>query len=95
MAPMTFPQTSHPNDQEILSRASGEVLKILSLSGEAVVWSPLQLLRLYDNLATMFGGDEELMRHWLSTYNTHLRLVPKLAPVPEPINDYLEAFRYH
>lgn len=37
---------------------------------------PAQLLRMYSCLSVLFGNDEELMRHWISTYNNHLKFCP-------------------
>lgn len=57
----------------------------------------LQFLRFYDNLYAMFGGDIELMRHWLYTGNHHLRYTPVLriyhSQYVEQMNEYLESFR--
>jgi len=58
----------------------------------------LQFLRFYDNLYVMFGGDIELMKHWLYTGNGHLRYTPVLriyhSHYVEQMNEYLESFRY-
>ena len=37
---------------------------------------PAKLLEMYSCLWVLFGNDEELMRHWLSTYNNHLKFCP-------------------
>jgi hypothetical protein len=47
----------------------------------------------------LYGGDEELMVHWLRTGNRHLGYTPILR-VSQPLYlsemvDYLAQFRYH
>ena len=37
---------------------------------------PAKLLEMYSCLWVLFGNDEELMRHWISTYNNHLKFCP-------------------
>ncbi len=58
---------------------------------------PIDLIRLYDNLASQFGGDEELMRYWVHNGNSHLGYTPYLrVHTPqylEEMNEYLESFR--
>lgn len=87
------------DDEKLLSKAAGEVVKILGLGLEASVPDPLQLIRLYDNLATMLGGDEELMRHWMREKNKHLGFEPRTQVHNEEhlceMNRYLEGLRYH
>jgi hypothetical protein len=94
--------TNHPNtcrtDEEILAVALREVVNALGLEPGLPTYDTLQLVRLYDNLATQFGGDEELMRHWVHNRNSHLRFTP-YARAHNPrylseMNDYLEGFRY-
>lgn len=87
------------DDEELLFKAAGEVVKILGLGPEALIPDPLQLIRLYDNLATMLGGDEELMRHWMGEKNKHLGFEPCMQVHNEEhlceMNGYLEGLRYH
>lgn len=86
------------NDEKIIAIAARKVISILGLGPKFPSTDPLQLIRLYDNLATQFGGDEKLMRHWVHTGNSHLHYTPYLrAHVPQyldDMNNYLEEFRY-
>ena len=85
-------------DKEIIIIAVRKVISALGLDPASPNPEPIQLIRLYDNLATQFGGDEELMRHWVHTGNSHLCFTPYLrAHQPEylkEMNEYLEGFRY-
>lgn len=88
-----------PVDERILLRAFEEAHRVLELSPHAPYPDKLGIIRLYDNLAVTFGGDEELMRHWLVTGNKHLKFTPYLhAHNPRyllEMNEYLESFRFH
>ena len=83
-------------DDEIIAIAVREVINALGLDPAFPSPEPLQLIRLYDNLARQFGGDEELMRHWVRTGNSHLHFTPYLrAHHPahlKEMNEYLESF---
>lgn len=86
------------SDEELISRAFECVQKALDLDPVATYLDKLGAIRLYDNLAMQFGGDEELMRHWVRTGNKHLGFTPYLH-VHNPVllaemNEYLEGFRY-
>ena len=87
------------DDEKLLSKAAGEVVKILGLGPEAPIPDTLQLICLYDNLATILGGDEELMRHWMGEKNKHLGFEPRMQVHNEEhlceMNGYLEGLRYH
>jgi hypothetical protein len=37
---------------------------------------PLKMLEMFSCLYVLFGSDEELMIHWLSTHNNHLKFCP-------------------
>lgn len=83
------------SDDEIISNAFECARRILGLSPHAFYPDKLGIIRLYDNLANHFGGDEELMRHWVGTGNKHLRFTPYLrAHHPRylrEMNEYLES----
>lgn len=85
-------------ENEIIANAVREVVSALGLDPAAPNPCPLELIRLYDNLATQFGGDEELMKYWVHNGNSHLQYTPYLR-VHTPhhlreMNEYLESFRY-
>ena len=83
-------------DEEIITNAVREVVNALGLDPTLPNPDPVGLIRLYDNLAKQFGGDEELMRHWVHNGNSHLRYTPYLrVHTPrhlEEMNEYLESF---
>lgn len=85
-------------DEELISKAFECARELLGLSPHPPYPDKLGIVRLYDNLAIQFGGDEELMRHWMGTKNAHLKYTP-WAKVHNPrylkeMNEYLESFRY-
>lgn len=87
------------SDDEIIAHAAFHVVEVLGLCKDVIYPDPTGLVLFYDNLAATFGGDEELMRHWVRIGNQHLGYTPMLnAHIPmylEEMNKYLEAFRYH
>lgn len=56
----------------------------------------LEFIRMVSNLSKVFGGDDELMIHWLNTYNKHLGFIPSSflsdKDCLDDINNYLEYF---
>lgn len=87
-------------DTAILINAAREAAKKLKIEPFCYPDAhALPIIRLYDNLATLFGGDEVNMRGWLETGNRHLGYTPRLRVYStvylEEINNYLEHFRYH
>jgi hypothetical protein len=85
-------------DKRIVDHAVREIVMALELDPTLPHPNPLELIRLYDNLATQFAGDLYLMRHWVRTGNKHLGFTPYLH-IHNPVlltemNEYLEAFRY-
>jgi hypothetical protein len=85
-------------DRQIVDHAVREIVMALGLDPTLPNPRPLELVRLYDNLATQFAGDPDLMRHWVHTGNLHLKYTPRLR-VHAPyhlgeMNEYLEGFRY-
>lgn len=91
-------RTNHSiiTDEEIIANAAFSVVEILGLDKNTVYSDPLNLILLYDRLALQFGGDEELMRHWMGSGNKHLGYTPMLrVHVPyhlEEMVNYLESF---
>ena len=61
-------------DEEFLKRIATKAANILHMPLGDI--DPAQLLRMYSCLSVLFGNDEELMRHWISTYNNHLKFCP-------------------
>ena len=60
--------------EELLKNAATKAANILHMPlGEI---DPTQLLRMYSCLYVLFGGDDELMIHWISTHNKHLGYCP-------------------
>jgi hypothetical protein len=84
-------------DRRIIDNAVREVVMALGLDPTLPNNEPIELIRLYDNLASQFGGDEELMRYWVHNGNSHLRYTPYLrVHTPQHLremNEYLESFR--
>lgn len=83
-------------DEEIIANAAFHVVEVLGLNRDVVYPDPIALIRFYDNLARQFGGDEELMKHWVGTGNSHLGYTPLLrVHIPmylDEMNTYLESF---
>jgi len=62
------------NDEQFLKNTAQKAAQILHMPlGEI---DPAKLLRMYSLLHVLFGGDEELMIHWISSYNNHLKFCP-------------------
>lgn len=87
----------------ILIKARDEILRILEIDAQSCVLntedSVHQLIDLYQHLWVLYGGDEELMQHWLRTGNRHLGYTPILR-ISTPLYlsemvDYLAQFRWH
>ena len=83
-------------DEEILKQAATKAAHILRMPlGEI---EPLKLLRLYKHLYVLFGGDEELMIHWLNHDNKHLGYCPAAHLADARMDktvEYLESMCYH
>lgn len=62
------------NTEEILKTAATKAAKILHIPLGDI--DPAKLLNMYSCLSVLFGGDEELMMHWLNTHNKHLGYCP-------------------
>jgi hypothetical protein len=61
-------------DTEILDEAFLKVSEILGVSVSEI--DKIKFIQMYSLLYTIMGGDEELMRHWMNTKNTHLGFCP-------------------
>ena len=63
-----------------------------SASGE----NALLIIRAYKALYALMGGDQKSMRHWMSTFNTGTRGIPKLqcegVKGLQIVAEYLEGF---
>jgi len=60
--------------EELLKNAATKAANILHMPLGDI--DPAQLLRMYSCLYVLFGGDDELMIHWISTHNKHLGYCP-------------------
>jgi len=61
-------------DEQFILKIATKAANILHMPlGEI---DPAKLLHMYSCLSVLFGGDDELMIHWLSTYNKHLGYCP-------------------
>lgn len=87
----------------ILIKARDEILRILEIDAQSCSFDTQEsvhlLIDLYQNLWVLYGGDEELMGHWLKVGNRHLGYTPILR-ISQPyylseMVDYLAGFRYH
>jgi hypothetical protein len=91
-------QSYSEEEQHIINNAIREVIAALGLDPSLPYPRPIELIRLYDNLASHFGGDDKFMRFWVCNGNSHLGYTPYLRiHIPEylkEINEYLESFRY-
>ena len=61
-------------DEEFLKDIAQKAANILHMPLGDI--DPAKLLEMYSCLWVLFGNDEELMRHWVSTYNNHLKFCP-------------------
>jgi len=84
-------------DDEFLKRIATKAANILHMPLGDI--DPAKLLHMYSCLSVLFGGDEELMRHWISTYNNHLKFCPGAYLTSEyhmdKILGYLDAMVEH
>jgi hypothetical protein len=61
-------------DEEFLKQTAQKAANALHMPLGDI--DPAQLLRMYSCLSVLFGGDEELMMHWLNQHNKHLGYCP-------------------
>ena len=84
-------------DEQIVDRAFKKATKLLNLcvTYETQV-DKLMFIRAFQALSTLYGDDVELMGHWMSTYNNHLKIIPSQMIEYEDylyvITNYLENF---
>ena len=77
--------------EELLKTAAQKAANILHMPLGDI--DPAKLLRMYSCLYVLFGGDDELMIHWVSSYNKHLKFCPGAHLTDARMNDtirYLE-----
>jgi hypothetical protein len=81
-------------DTEILDEAALKVSEILGVSVSEI--DKIKFIQMYSLLYTIMGGDEELMRYWMDTFNSHLNFCPANELTDEVSCDrilgYLESF---
>lgn len=84
-------------DEEIINDAALKASQELHLPMNGCV-DKLSLLRMWKALYVVHGGDAQLMRHWLNTYNNHLGFNPASRLCDEyflnKIISYLEYFAF-
>ena len=82
-------------DEQLIDSASSKAAQELHLPINGCV-DKLSLLRMWKALYIVYGGDAELMRHWLNTHNNHLGFTPAANLCDEyslsKIISYLEYF---
>ena len=61
-------------NEEFILKIATKAAKVLHMPLGDI--DPAKLLHMYSCLSVLFGGDEELMMHWLSTKNNHLGYCP-------------------
>jgi hypothetical protein len=85
--------------EELIAFAFGSAQELLGLDQTKAYADRVNVLRLFDNLAKMLGGDDKLMRYWMGSKNMHLGYIPvDYAHDPvrlEEINAYLESILHH
>jgi hypothetical protein len=84
------------DEQKFLEKIATKAANILHMPlGEI---DPAKLLHMYSCLSVLFGGDEELMIHWVNTHNKHLGYCPGAHLTDARMDDtirYLEAMVEH
>jgi hypothetical protein len=84
------------DEQKFLKKIATKAANILHMPlGEI---DPAKLLHMYSCLSVLFGGDDELMIHWLSTHNKHLGYCPGAHLTDARMDDtirYLESMVEH
>ena len=81
-------------NEEILDAAAIKASEILGVPHTHL--DKTMFLYFFTLLHERFGGDEELMRHWIDTYNKHLNFCPGVQLTDNVTLDkviaYLESF---
>ena len=81
-------------NEQILEKAAESASQILKIPHHNI--DKTKFVYFYTLLYNQLGGDDENMRHWLNTYNTHLEFCPAdelVNKMPEIIG-YLESFQF-
>lgn len=82
-------------DTDLINEIYGKVAQKLHLPLSGGDADKVQIVLLYSLLSCAFGSDEELMRHWLNTHNTHLGYVPAAHLADDKLReviDYLDNY---
>jgi hypothetical protein len=61
-------------DEEFILEIATKAAQILHMPLGDI--EPIKLIQMVVCLDILLGGDKELMIHWLSTYNNHLKFCP-------------------
>jgi hypothetical protein len=77
-------------DKELLQKAADKASTILRIPNRYI--DTVKFVRLYSLLYTVVGGDEENMRWWLNTFNSHLNFCPAARLTDELSLDKIIAY---
>lgn len=80
-------------DNELIQKAATNATALLGLP--VINSEHLTVVKIYLILFQIYGSDVELMKHWVHTYNKHLKYIPLEGISDNRINDvlaYLEEF---
>ena len=83
-------------DEEFLKQTATKAANALHMPLGDI--EPLKMLEMFSYLHILVGGDKELMRHWISTYNNHLGYCPAAHLTDDRMDttiEYLEAMIEH
>ena len=84
------------NDEEFLKKTATKAANALHMPLGDI--EPGKLLQMFIRLDILFGGDKELMRHWVNTHNKHLGYCPGAHLTDARMDDtlrYLDAMVEH
>ena len=84
------------NDEEFLKKTATKAANALHMPLGDI--EPGKLLQMFIRLDILFGGDKELMRHWLNQHNKHLGYCPGAHLTDARMDDtlrYLDAMVEH
>ena len=83
-------------DEEFLKKTATKAANALHMPLGDI--EPGKLLQMFIRLDILFGGDKELMRHWLNQHNKHLGYCPAAHLTDARMDDtirYLDAMVEH
>ena len=83
-------------DEEFLKKTATKAANALHMPLGDI--EPGKLLQMFIRLDILFGGDKELMRHWLNQHNKHLGYCPGAHLTDARMDDtlrYLDAMVEH